>query len=539
MLTLELGIPEGGVVKDRRATKLGPGRAVTLANTYERDGALATRPGLTAFGATPDTKPVLNLFTSELADGTRVLVRLDEDKFYSWDGSAWVERMAGATVFTGTATQPFGIAMCNNELVFAQGVGADKAWRWTGAGDIVQIANSGVFTNVSFKHLVFFSSRVIGAYTTATNGAVEVLGSEPGSNTAWALANGAIQGFVHENPSRITGLSSNDAELVIWKEYAVVLGSETGDFRLPIQLRQLRADGIGSVAQRCAASFGGIWFNLSHEGFYALAGDSPQFIDIDIRRDFWSRVNRTKLSQIHSLVIKERGLIVWFVPEGTDTYPHAAWVYNTRTGGWDRWEFGSLAITASARTAVSDSTFKVVDLYNSSPNDVVDTGIHSGAIVDSFVGTSDTPRYILGDSTGKTYTLDEFAQDDAGTAFQWVWETDDFRWAGTRDDATGQTAGVHDLVTFSEAMIEYHYAGPGTSLQIEVSTDSGETWTILTVDGASSFTLTPTTGGFAILRAFGRATGYWVRLRFTFAAVRGFPEFFDLRVFGHIGGEVR
>lgn len=538
MLTLEVGIPEGGMVTDRRASRIGNQRAVSLINTYDRGGTLGVRPGITSFGTAPDTKPVLNLFTAEFAGGTRTLCRIDEDKFYSWDGSAWAERMAGATVFTGSGLQPFGIAMCNNELVFAQGVGADKAWRWTGAGDIAQIANSGVFTNISFKYLTFFASRVIGANTTNANGAVEVVGSEPGSNIAWVANNGALQGYVNENPSAITGLSANDNELVIWKERAVVLGTETPDYRLPIELHQIKADGLGSVGQRCAAAFGGAWFNLSLEGFYILNSGVPQFIDSEIRRDFWRRVNRSRLAQIHSLVIAERGLIVWFIPEGSDDYPRAAWVWNVRTGGWDRWEFASRYITAAARSTASISA-AVVDSYNDPVLHSVDHGIYSGTIVDSFVSTADSTRYILGDSIGNTYELVENARTDNSTGISWLWETEDIRWAGATDDVTRHTIAPLDLVTFTSLELEYKNSGADSVMAIQISTDSGKTWTNLTHDdGLADFNIVQT-AGFSQLRAFGRVTGYWIRLRFLITAVTGAPEISDLRVFGELAGEVR
>jgi hypothetical protein len=542
-VVLEIGIPLAGMIRTTPGHRLAPGHATDLLNVRRVEGELTTRPGLTPFADTPDTKPIQNLFTAELATGTKTLLRFDEDKVYAYNGTIWDELMSGATVFTGSATQPFGIAMCNNEVVFSQGVAADKAWRWTGSGDIAQIANSGVFTDRTFKYVAFYAGRVIGAYTNdTTGGAIQLLGSERGSNTSWVAAQGAIDTYLNDTPSYIQGLSANDNELIVWKERAVIRGIETGDPTLPIAFRNIQADGIGSIGQRCAAAFGGAWFNLSPEGFYVLNSGVPQFIDSGIRHDFWRRVNPDAFAQIHSVTLDELAQVVWFVPEGTDTHPHNAWVYDIATQGWDRWDFGGLAITAAARTFVSDGGFQVVDDYSANPGDLVDTGSISGVVVDSLGSSAATSNYILGDQRGRTFTLASYIDTDNNTTFQWRWETGDFRWEGQTDSMAGAVVGPHDLVTFTELMLEYRHAnlsGKVARIQIQVSADGGNSWTALTTNGRKTHPLADTTDDYTRLRAFGRISGYRIRLRFTLNNVSGFPKFRDLRVFGQLAGEIR
>lgn len=534
MITIP-GVPLRGQVKDRLGTHLNPGEASALLNVWREAEEVRARPGLSTFANTPATLPVQNLFSADQSGGTKALLRFDATKVYNYDGVNWVEIMPGATVFTGGATSPFGVTMSYatatavEEMIFSQGTAADLAWRWTGSGDIAQIAAGGVLK--AFRYATYFANRVIGAYTsTAGNGAIEVIGSVPGSTTSWAAASGAFSVFLAEHPSIITGLVATDTDLLVHKERAIIRGVQTGDLTTPFIWGQLKTEGIGTIAPRSIALYGGTAFALSYEGFYFLNGNVPQAIDADIKRDFALRFNYTNAAQVHSLVMPEFGKIAWFIPEASDVYPKNVWVFDVLTGGWDRW---SLPFGVSAATRAFVSTGGVIDSYDT----LIDTGTIADTIIDQVGVPAATPSYVLGAADGKTYLIDFNITDDAGASFALSWQTGDVRWEGQRDLATGHIIGPHDLVTFDHALLEYRYAaisGSTANVTASISVDGGATWTVL-----QTRTLVATTSNYARLHFWGRVSGDQVRLKFDISQVLGLPRFRNLTIFGKWAGERR
>lgn len=533
MAVIAADIPLHGMVKDLPGKRLGPGQSPELLNTWAEAGELRARPGLNQVGDIPNTIPVQQIISAEFADGTKETVRIDGTKTYFYDGVAWTE--ITGTAFTGGNLVPFGWTMSLNRLVISNGILADGIWEWDGsAGARTKLTGGVLATNAACRYLATFSNRVIGGYTTDTggSGAITVIGSAVGSTTDWTLASGAFSAIRNEHPSVITNLTADDNTLIVWKERAIVTGVETGDSSAPIFWQLLRTEGIGNIAPFSVASYGGFYFALSHEGFYTLAGGQPQFIDDAIRRDFFSRLNYNGLRQIRAVVIPEFGKIAWLVPETNETYATHAWVYDIVNQGWERQRY-SLGMTAIGRAFLTIGDAKV-NTFNVNPDHLVDGGLLSGAIVDSFGTATAQPVYAFGDEAGKTYFLDFTKNTDAGAPFEFVWETPDLTWEGLEDTQTGRVVGPLDVVTFDRAELEYRHSGSNSTLDVSISTDGGATFTPL-----ETKTLMATTGGYVRLSIFGRVSGKQIRLRFSIGAVVGFPKFRNLTVYGYPTGEIR
>jgi hypothetical protein len=528
------------MVKDRLGSRLGPGESTNLLNVWRESGEVRVRPGMTAFRNRITTLPVQNLFTAELADGTKSVLRLDEDNPYFDNGTAWASISPGSPFWTGNSTTPFGIAQVLNEVIVSNGVAADGVKRWTGSGNFATVPNAGILIDHdAFRYIASFASRVIGAYTSGTNGAVTVVGSAIGSTTDWTIDNGAFAASRVEHPSHITGLTSDDNILLVWKERAIIAGVETGDSDTPINWTLLKTEGIGATAPRSISSWGGFSTALSYEGFFLLQNQSPQFIDTDIKRDFFSRLNPTALRQVHSLVMPEYGKIIWFVPEGADPYPRHAWVYDLLFQSWDRWELG-VPITSAVRTFAG--TGAVIDAYGgeggiadiTGNNAIIDTGVIANVYIDAVGTEASSVIYLLGDSIGNTYTLDFAATNDAAAPFVMTWESPDVRWEGLADPETGAVIGPRQLVTLDCVGIEYNYSGAATTLVCSVSVDGGLTWATLESKSISS-----TSAMYTRLDFWGRATGHRVRVRLQIDNVVGQPRFRDMTLYGYPAGEIR
>ncbi len=537
---LALDVPLKGMVRDRLGSRLGQSEASNLLNIWRESGEVRARPGMGLFRNRASTVPVQNLFTAELADGTKSLLRFDEDDPYLDTGSVWGEIAPANPFFTGSSTSPYGIAQVLNEVIVSNGVTADGVKRWTGTGDFATVPNAGILIDHdSFRYITTFANRVIGAYTSGVNGAVTIVGSAIGSTTDWTIGNGAFAASRVEHPSHITGLTSDDTVLLVWKERAIVSGVKTGQQDTPIDWAMLKTEGIGATAPRSIGSWGGVSFALSHEGFYLLQNQVPQFIDQDIKRDFFRRMNPAALRQIHHLVMPEFGKIVWFIPEGTDLYPRSAWVYDLLLQGWDRWELGA-SITAAVRTFAG--TGAVIDAYGgdgavldiTGGNALIDTGVISDAFIDTLGTEATSVTYILGDASGYTYTLDFGAVNDNGASYVMSWESPDVRWEGLADPSTGQVIGPRELVTLDCVGIEYNYTGSPTTLVCSVSTDGGLTWS--TVESKS---ITSTSNMYTRLDFWGRVTGHRIRVRLQIDTVVGKPQFRDLTLYGYPAGEIR
>lgn len=532
-----LDVPLRGTVTDRLGKTVGPGNATELLNVWRTEGEVRSRPGLLAFGDTPNTDPILKLFNAELATGTKALLRITKGAVYSFGGTTWSNVAFTGGAPSGTNTQPFSVCMSNNNVILANGVVADRAYYYSGAGNVTKMTSAGVLTGISPRYVTHFASRVIGAYTTATNGPVNIIGSEAGLFNNWVAANGAFTNTLLQHPSYITGLAANDNELLVFKERAIIQGLETGQSSEPIVWNLLRTEGIGLIAPQCATSYGGVWFGISYEGIYTISGGQIQFIDQDIRRDFARRFNHASAALAHALVMPEFGKILFFVPEGSDTYPKTAWVYDANYNGWDRWET-SLSLTAASRGFVATGLGFINDY--GSPSYLIDTGGISDMIIDSVGVASTTPSYIFGDANGKTYSLDfsPSSDSDFGSDFSLEMQFGDITWVGARDEETGHTITSLDVVVFDRLELEYRYdlggAPSGASLEASISVDGGNSWTIL---GAT--TLTTTSSLYTKLDFWGRISGNQLRIRLRISQVIGQPRFRAVNVFGKWAGERR
>ena len=544
---LPVGIPRGMVTgRDRVGRTLANDEASNLLNSWHEAGELRVRYGMSDYRGKPATAtgPVQNLFLAEFGDGSRSILRFDEDAVYNDTGSAWSEIVPGAPPFwTGVSTAPFGVATVLNQVIAANGVAADGVKRWPGTGDFATIAPNGILnTHNSFRYVTGFASRVIGAYTTASNGANTIVGSALLSVTDWTVRNGAFESIRTENSSPISGLTSDSNSIICWKERAIIIGTATGDDSLPIFWKLLQTQGIGSVSNRLIVNFGGAYLALSHEGFIQLSGDQIRFVDQDIKRDFFRRLNYSALRQAHAVMLEEQAKTIFFIPEGTDPYPKNAWIYDWISGGWDRWQLGA-AISASAR--VYASVGAVIDAYGgegaiadiTGGNALIDTGLISDYYIDSIGTEPSAAVYVFGDSSGNTYFFDENSTLDGAVGFPFFWETGDYRWEGLVDPETGDPFGPHELVTLDQITFEYN-SSTTTVVQCSISVDGGESWTSL-----GSVQLTPTSSKYSQLDFWTRAqegcTGTQVRIRMeaTFAAPG--LSFRDLIVYGLRAGERR
>lgn len=554
-------VPLIGMVKDRLGKKLVRGEATDLLNTWRESGELRARPGLSQLADIPDTKPVQNLFTAEFADESRSTIRVDEDDAYNLASGAWTIIAASTPDFSGNATSPFGMAMVFNNMIISNGVLSDGVYRWTGAGNLIDLNTEAnvagtdeiLLLHAAFRYVVPFAGRVIGAFTSATNGANSLIGSAIGSVTDWTSANGAFITIRNEHPSPITQLTADENTLIVWKERAIILGTETGDSAAPIFFQLVRTPGLGAIASRSVLSYGGFYAALGHEGFYSLIGGQPNFIDEDIRRDFFRRLNYSALRQVHGVAMPEYGKFLWFIPEGNDTYPRNAWIYDTITRGWERWELGA-PITASERAFIS--TGLVADSYGGSStfpetdtpgaiadvtggNALIDTGLISGTLIDDLGSPATAPSYILGNDVGVTFNLDFAASDDDGTPFGFTWESPDVRWEGLVDETTGTPIGPRDVVTLDEVRLEYNHSGASARLECSVSTDGGQSYTVLTIEGDSAATISTTSDLYTSLSFWTRTSGNQIRVRLRITQIMGFPKFRNLTLYGLRAGERR
>jgi hypothetical protein len=535
-------LPLRGSVKDAQGRQLSPDQSPNLVNAWREKGEIRPRFGMTAFGDVVTAVPVQNLFLAELAAGTKAIIRMDENDAFQYDGSAaWNSLAAASPDFSGTSTIPYGMAMCLNELIICNGVAAaagnDGVWRWTGAGAIAQIAASGILTGTDngFRYVAPFANRVFGAYTAnTTTGPWRVIYSALGSTTDWTTANGAGVVVRNEHPSIITGLSSTDNEIYVWKEGAIIVGTESGDPDNPVYWTKLATEGIGLRAPRSLISYGGLFAGYSHEGFFILSGGLPQFIDGDIRRDFASRLNPAALRQMFGLIMPEYSKAAWFVPEGSSTYPRAAWVYDWPSKSWDRYDFGSRSITAAVRAPAS--TGAVINTFTDPATDLINTGSDwAGIIINQLGGAASNYIYVLGHHDGRTSFWDPSTSNDLGTSFSLTWETPDFDFLGKRDEQTGAVIGPSSLITADEAILAYNYSGPsGAKVDLSISTDGGNSWTVMQEKSFVS-----SGDQYARLQFNGRITGKRFRARVRISAVAGTPRLRGLSLYALYAGEDR
>lgn len=433
-------------------------------------------------------------------DGSDFIVFLNSSGMWAYDGGSVYNLDSGGAgyISSGNDSTPWDAAVVLDTFLACNGLNQVVYWEGNTAVDGKGLTSHPSFnsydgtstTQIIGKYLASFAGRLFVGHTTegGNTKATRVRWSAPTTYWEWEAANGAGAVDLADTPGPVVGLLSSAESLIVFKEDAIILATETGDPNVPIAFPTYLSPGCiaGKSVQEIAP---GVVLFLGLDNVYMLAQQVPRPIGTNIWPDLISTLDYSARERVVSFVRPQETMYYLGIPQNGETFPSTFFVYNWAEDLWYRnvypYEiYGSARFTPAPASSI-DSDTRTIDTVT----DIIDT-----------VGAQDEqpPRTVLTcsqDST-KAYRLD-LGNNDVGVSdlITGSLDTKDFR------------LNPEGLATLKELILTISGSG-NIQIKISVSTDFGTTWPVSTVQ-----TIDMTKSSFRSVRFWLTATGVYHRLR--------------------------
>jgi hypothetical protein len=464
-----------------------PIRAATKAkNVRYFRGQVRQRPGGLAFlGTTTDDH--MGYFTARFDSGNEYSILLTLDDFVRISSGAW--SVVAANVFTGTTNDYFAAKVINNKFYCTQGVDDLRSWA-DGAGSTVDVTGA-----PGGRAIEDFADRCVLGHIrdSGTTYPQRVQWSVSGDPDTWTGTGSGATDLLISPGGIMNMLRVRSEQLVIYKDDSIVIGTRTGVATEPIAFNQ-KAVAMGIPGFRCVtAAKNRHYFLGSDFNAYEFTGVEPVAIGDDVVREIQAMVDPAQsrhfvvranpvLAEVYFGIIRPGSTIIDFV-----------WVYNWEEQAWSTWENVTFRAFDVIKRSASKSWAQMSGTWDSQVS-----------VWDIHTTLAQAPQTLLGKST-QAYELDEdetvddtSLTNDAETAIDW-----DFQLGDSDFEMPGRNK------TVIRVGVQYQNLGVVTSLNVELSTNEGNSW------AAETLSIGSTSNSGEILWAWGGfvTTGANLRVR--------------------------
>ncbi len=433
-------------------------------NVRYLQGALSQRPGTGLFQATT-TDEHMAYFTARFESGARTVLVATLDDLYEEVAGVW--NSIGTNIFTGATGDHFTARVILDKFYISNGIDVIRSWDGS-AGSTTTLTKA-----PACRAIEEFADRLIAAH-------IVLSGTFPYR----------VQWSINGNPDTWTGTGSGSSDmiltpgwiynmrrlradqLIIYKEDSIIVGTRTGVATEPIAFNQKAAD-IGIAGYRAIDGVRNRHYFLGQDlNVYEFRGVEPVAIGDDIVRELQTVIDS---GLIHHSIVRVNPFRSEVYVAGiaiNKSQLSRVYCYNWDEKAWSTWE----DLSFRAFDVVKRPTGKT---WNGTSGDW-----NSQAGVWGGTGITDTPLLLIGNSN-QAYELDDTRTSDLAAVTIGGGSGDvpvDFDWQ-SKDDDYGLT-GKNKTVTRVGAM--YKNLGQVTDLQLEVSTDEGNSWTATTLSIGSA-----------------------------------------------------
>lgn len=495
--------PTGGMVVVEPGVRIPLEASPDMLNCTVFQGTLRKRYGYTKFpsGMSALSSPVMGLYSTQDEAANTHLVANTETQLVKLITGVWTVLTGPA--LTGGAGAFFQYETSQNSIVFSQGV--DQVMRH----DIATATTVYAILNASCpaaRYLTRFADRLFIAHT-VEGGATKpfrIRRSIAGNHADWV---GVGSGFtdISESPYHIRGIRKLGAQMAVYTEGSVWLGTRTGSALAPAEFDP-KSDGTGLFAERSITSLpDGEHEFLGTDDVYLFNGSQPIPIAQQVRDQIFSEVTTVSLRSMFSQTLLDTKEYLFFIVSGGGTttgYSNKVWVGNWARGIWYPWAVNGMTCAALYRI---DNTKTIDDI-----DEPIDSQLYE---IDSRFISQAFPVLITGDENGFTYQWGPQYSSDDGTAITCHWTSRDFE----SDDLDPERRP--SKITLRGVGIVYRDIGTACTLNFYYSTNGGQSW-----QGPYPKVL-PTTGsgGFEEVTLSRQITGKRVRFKFEqMSATEGF-----------------
>jgi len=308
---------------------------------YERENNACTKAyGYQQWSASANSEATKCLGLFELYDGTnRDYIHFDNGKCFIYDANRnpGIKEDSASTTFANDNDDLYSIISFGGYMIFADR-GEHTPYKWSnGDANLTKLIQSG--TEYTFRYLVEFQRRIIGAYSDQTNGDLEIRWTD--ALPTWASLDfpAANQLYKPEGDDSITGIKKMGANACfLYGEESISRIDYYVDSTTPFQITQMVST-QGAAGHHSIVNVGGAHYFFNKNYGFCKYGGGRELLPIsdDIEGDI-SGINAGYYNSIVGVAIPFTHEICWAVPLNANSTPTHLLFYNTKTGQWRKKE---------------------------------------------------------------------------------------------------------------------------------------------------------------------------------------------------------
>lgn len=444
MQTLRLLPVDGGLVSELQSSRLKIDQSPRIRNTYFIKEESRKSHGTILMGAALDSA-IRHIGVWERANETLVPFALTKTDLYTFDGTTWTA--INPATLSGTAER-WAVTSFDDVLYF---VSRNNALRqYTGSGNHAAVAGG-----FKAKYMEVVDSHIVLAYTENGGNAepYTLRWSISGAPTFSGVGSGVND--LLERDDRISNIVKAGAfRAFVYKERSIVDMRSTGDADTPFEFSET-IGGLGLLLPwSIVPHSSGHYFVSSDEHIVFFDGGSlPQNIDAEIRTEFFSVLDQTRLDMTVATFWPETNEYVIFIPTAGSTACDTFYAYDITKKRWRCGDSGETYAVGLVQVSFSIRWNEDTTTWQDEPNRWNAT-----------LGTDRKSLAVGVETNKKVYTLDERTYSYDGTAVSYSQET---------PDLVGKEDG--EKITLMGVRIGYTVDGTAT-LVVDISTDGGQTF---------------------------------------------------------------
>ena len=461
---LNIPLPSKGLVVDRPAEYVDERSASETQNMEFNRATIRKRIGTAALGSSLGER-IMRFFELQVGPLTR-LFRVGPTEVEVLNKATSVWSSVTSTPLTGSADDPISFAfplLAGAKIVVYTNF-IDPIRKCSITGNDAALGGSPPLA----KFTQAFGPYLVIAHVTDSGDTFysRVQWSDAGDPEVWTPADDNNAGSVDllEDPEDITGLGVFSNFLTVHKANSIYVGQlvTTEDvFRF-----DRRATGVGAVTGAVIANIpSGEQIFLASDGIHLFNGLTAPLIDSPVQDELREGMNPAYLHRSQAVFVEELDEVWFAIPMGSQTDPETVYKYNWRTKQIYkdmRDDLTALSVYLNTADLTWDDMTKAWDSATER--------------WDSVLLSSLNPVVIFGDNSGDTTKRTAAATSDAGTAIDASWDTKDFTCTDLGE------ADIDKIVRWTGLEIW----AKGGSLDVQYSTDGGESWSTATTLTLSS-----------------------------------------------------
>lgn len=421
-------------------------------------GLLRKRNGSSAFGATLGERVMAGREFNREGTLFNIRIGLDEIERYDSGSSAWVN--IHGTVLTGGIEDlvDTAVPLLSGKRILVITNGIDNMRQWTGTGNTTDLGGSPPVARFIQEYKTYLVAANIAGGVDVTQ---RVQWSDTAQPNVWSGGNSGAVDLI-EDGDDITALTVFSDFLCVHKRSSIYLGSLVSSGQVfRFERKNTR---VGTVASNSIVNLPtGEQIFLATDGLRVFNGIQAPLIDAPINDEIRESLNPNHANKAWGVLVRELDEVWIGVPLGSQEVGETVYRFNYLTR---RCFKDSRANINAAWRFTQGATFTS---WDDTPGtwDSQTTIWNEGSLNPSF------PVVMFGDTTGITTSDDDTALDDNGTDINAFFESKDFE-----SDFKGQLSRWQRMELWAR----------GASVDIDYSTDRGETWTFIdTYPLSSSF----------------------------------------------------